>query len=167
MPIGVVYNAISNGGNSPYQWRTLTKNEWIFVFNTRSTPSGIRYAKAVVKGVKGIILLPDDWSTSMYALNYTNRGDAPFTTNEITVESWATLETSGAVFLPVTSSRNGTEIHIDFGGPASGHYWSASYGNYYGGCGARIVYFDNSELDTNFDYTRNTGRSVRLVRDVE
>ena len=42
------YNRISNGGNTEHYWRTLTKDEWTYVFDTRSTPSGIRYAKATV-----------------------------------------------------------------------------------------------------------------------
>ena len=41
------YNAISNGGNSVGLWRTLTQPEWDYVFNTRTTASGIRYAKAM------------------------------------------------------------------------------------------------------------------------
>ncbi|MBP5175782.1 MAG: hypothetical protein ILP07_07725, partial [Treponema sp.] len=57
------YNAISNGGNHENNgWKTLTHEEWDYVFNTRSTSSGIRYAKAKVNNVNGVILLPDDWS---------------------------------------------------------------------------------------------------------
>ena len=37
------YNAISNGGNTENQWRTLTEEEWGYVFNTRATSSGIRF----------------------------------------------------------------------------------------------------------------------------
>ena len=41
------YNAISNGGNTENSgWRTLTDDEWGYVIDTRSTTSGIRYAKA-------------------------------------------------------------------------------------------------------------------------
>jgi len=66
------YNAISNGGNTANQWRTLTQPEWNYVFYTRSTTSGIRYAKANVNNVNGVILLPDDWSSSTYSLSSTN-----------------------------------------------------------------------------------------------
>ena len=55
------YNAISNGGNLENSgWRTLTQAEWQYLFNTRSTASGIRFAKAQVNNVNGVILLPDD-----------------------------------------------------------------------------------------------------------
>ena len=60
------YNKISNGGNIENSWRTLTNNEWNYVFNNRSTSSGIRYAKAIVNDINGVILLPDDWSTYYY-----------------------------------------------------------------------------------------------------
>ena len=37
------YNAISNGGNAENSgWRTLTRQEWEYVFNTRTTTSRIR-----------------------------------------------------------------------------------------------------------------------------
>ena len=45
-------------------WRTLTSAEWTYLFDSRTTTSGVRYAKATVNGVSGVILLPDDWSTS-------------------------------------------------------------------------------------------------------
>ena len=63
------YNAIANGGNQENQWRTLTKNEWVYLFNTRTTLSGIRYAKSTVNNVNGVILFPDNWNASNYTLN--------------------------------------------------------------------------------------------------
>ena len=79
------YNDISNGGNAINQWRTLTKDEWIYVFTVRSTVSGVRYAKAKVNDVKGVILLPDNWSTNYYSLVNTNNGNASFNSNTIQV----------------------------------------------------------------------------------
>ena len=80
------YNAISNGDNTTNTWRTLTggsDGEWKYIFDTRSTPSGIRYAKANVNGVNGVILLPDDWSASYYSLSSTNQSSASFSSNMI------------------------------------------------------------------------------------
>lgn len=153
-----VYNAISNGGNTPNQWRTLTYSEWSYVINDRSTPSGIRFAKGIVNGVNGLILLPDDWSASVYALNYTNRGDAPYTTNEITAESWATMESAGAVFLPAAGDRG--EITVILVGDY-GIYWSSSlYTD--DPIDAWVFYFNSG--DTNMHYgNRGRGFSVRLV----
>ena len=47
------YNRILNGGNQTGQWRTLTKDEWEYIFDKRSTTSGARFAHAVVNGVFG------------------------------------------------------------------------------------------------------------------
>ena len=54
------YNAIQNGGNRVGQWRTLSKEEWEYVFDKRVTSSGARFAYAVVNGVLGTVLFPDD-----------------------------------------------------------------------------------------------------------
>ena len=157
------YNAISNGGNQENSgWRTLTHEEWGYVFNTRSTSSGIRFAKANVNNVNGVILLPDNWSTSYYALNSTNSGGASFTTNTISSSQWNTLEQHGAVFLPAAGYRYGTSVYVV---GSFGYYWSASYSN--SNYGAWYVNFYDSGLRAGGYYDRNDGFSVRLVRSVQ
>ena len=150
------YNAISNGGNQENQWRTLTKNEWNYVFNNRNTTSGIRYAKANISGVDGVILLPDGWDVDTYALSNTNDAGANFSSNILTASQWSTLEQNGAVFLPAAGRRRGTTMN-DLG---SGGYWSST-------CGAYRVYFDNGRLDATNWYFRDNGFSVRLVRAIQ
>jgi len=155
------YNAISNGGNAENSgWRTLTQPEWNYVFNTRSTTSSIRYAKAKVNNVNGVILLPDNWDASVYALSNTNDLWGEFDNNTITAEDWAnTLEANGAVFLPAAGVRWG----ISVGGVGSyGIYWSASY-NYNFLFSAWTVYFTDGNL-YDYDGYRYCGFSVRLVR---
>ena len=153
-----VYNAILNGGNQPNQWRTLTNSEWNYVLNTRMTTSGIRYAKAQVYSVNGIVILPDDWDASLYTLNYTNNSQAPFNTNVIADADWAAMETNGAVFLPAAGYRNGTSVY-NVG--SYGVYWSASYFNI---IYAHCVYFNGTNLYTDYyDRNRYYGQSVRLV----
>ena len=155
------YNAISNGGNQEHSgWRTLTREEWDYLFNTRVTSSGIRYAKARVNNVSGVILLPDDWQTSYYSLNSTNTSGASFSTNVITVTQWNTLQQHGVVFLPAAGGRNGASI---YGVGSNGNYWSASYIDSYYAYG---VYFDYGSLDASGNYNRYFGLSVRLVRTV-
>ena len=156
------YNAISNGGNAENSgWRTLTQPEWEYVFNTRSTNNGIRWAKGTVNGVNGVILLPDNWTASIYALNNTNGGN--YGSNTITASDWTnSLEANGAVFLPAAGNRVGTSVYT---AGSLGYYWSASYlDSFY----ARSVYFSSGNLDTNYyDGLRYLGLSVRLVRSVE
>jgi hypothetical protein len=151
------YNAISNGGNTTHTWRTLTYGEWGYVFNTRNTPSGIRYAKAKVNNVNGVILLPDDWQSSYYSLSSTNSPGASYSSNNIPATQWATLEQHGAVFLPAAGGRYGTSVSYV---GSSGYYWSASCGYSYS---AWLVDFDSSGLGTGNSSSRGYGRSVRLV----
>ena len=149
-------NAISNGGNQPDQWRTLTENEWTYIINTRSTASGKRYAKATVNGVNGVILLPDNWATSYYTLNNTNTSGASFSSNTISSKQWATLEQHGAVFLPAAGFRRGTSV----GSAGSyGGYWSASLDS---NANAYYLYFKGNELSIPSDFLYY-GSSVRLV----
>lgn len=155
-----VYNAISNGGNTPNQWRTPTWNEWRYMLKSRSTPSGVRYAKGIVNGVNGVILLPDGWSASSYALNNTNTSEAPFSANEITAKSWATIEAAGAVFLPAAGMRDYESV-LDAGSYSG--YWSASHdANRW----AFSLQYLDTYLDTDYS-NRFFGFSVRVVRDAE
>ena len=156
------YNPISNGGNQEDQWRTLTEQEWQYVFNARTTTSGIRYAKANVNNVNGVIMLPDDWSTSTYSLSNTNTYDASFNSNTLTASQWSTLEQAGAVFLPAAGSRNGTSV----GGVGSyGCYWSASRFYHSHADGTYFVNFSDSDLVTPAEYGSPWyGFSVRLVQ---
>ena len=155
---------ISNGGNTANcGWRTLTGGnggEWYYLFNTRTTTSGIRYAKATVNGKAGVILLPDDWSTSYYDLSTT----ANYTANDITLADWTDkLEAHGAVFLPAAGYCIGAMV---FSVGSGGLYWSSSpytddVENAY------CVYFYSSYLNPAANYTRRFPFSVRLVYDVK
>lgn len=152
------YNPISNGGNTANQWRTLTQPEWAYVFFGRSTTSGIRFAKAKVNYKEGVILLPDNWDASVYALSNTNQSWNGYD-NTITATDWTnTLEANGAVFLPVAGYRVGTSTH------SLGYYWSASYNSteY-----AYAVFFNQNYLHTDETRSRHIGNSVRLVKNVE
>ena len=155
-----VYNPISNGGNTANQWRTLTQPEWDYIFNTRITFSGIRYAKARVNNVNGVILLPDDWSSSTYSLSNTNTDNASFSSNTISASQWSALEQAGAVFLPAAGYRSGASV-VSVG--SGGNYWSASW---YSSDLAYYVGFYDSYLNTR-SVRRFCGLSVRLVQDAE
>ncbi len=156
-----VFNPIINGGNQTNKWRTLTQPEWEYLFNTRATVSGIRYAKANVNNVNGIILLPDDWNSNTYSLNNTNDSGASFSSNMLTASQWSTIEQAGAVFLPAAGGRGGSAV---FSVGSYGMYWSASY---YNSNKAYSVYFYDGDLYADFLGVRYPGLSVRLVCPVD
>ena len=117
------YNPISNGGNTENQWRCLTKEQAVYLFNERSTASGYRYARAVVTNLEGIILLPDDWDSSIYNLNNVNLPDSNPDDNTISEDIWnGVFEANGAVFLPPTGHRTNTTTSDRY----VGSYWTSS-----------------------------------------
>ena len=152
------YNAIANGGNTEHLWRVLTKDEWGYVFETRTTPSGIRFAKARVGNVNGVILLPDDWSGSYFNLNFPNTTNVYYENNLISLEQWDVIEQHGAVFLPAAGYRLDTEI---FNTGSSGHYWSSTHRYEYRAYCMSV--FDSGLYPQAIDFVYN-GFSVRLVQ---
>jgi hypothetical protein len=153
------YNAIINGGNYENNgWRTLTSDEWYYVFHNRITESDIRYAKAKVSNVNGVILLPDNWSQVTYYLNNVNSRTASYNSNIISVSNWGIMESTGAVFLPSSGIRVGASL-ID--GGSYGAYWSSVCVN------TNLVYcldYSNSSGFYGGGYDRSAGLSVRLVK---
>ena len=110
-----VHNAISNGGNQAGLWRTLTKDEWNYIFKTRtaSTVGGTanaRFVMAKVNGINGLILFPDAYSHPSY-MPYplqVNDANASYSVNSYTDDGWIAMENLGCVFLPAAGCRKGT-----------------------------------------------------------
>ncbi len=53
-------NPISNGGNKPNLWRTLTIEEWAYLLLERTNADSL-CSGGCVNGVNGMIFLPDNW----------------------------------------------------------------------------------------------------------
>ena len=150
-------NNISNGEGK--NWFTLTLEEWKYVCDRRSTTSGIRYAKAIVHGVNGVILLPDNWSRSNYSLYEINKYNASFSSNRISLADWTNrLEPNGAVFLPAAGGRFKSDVN-NVG--TYGFYWSATHKD--DGFNAYKLWFDERYVVPSGCSGRNSGDSVRLV----
>lgn len=152
-----VHNAIYNGGNQAGQWRTLTKDEWVYVFQGRNNASS-KYGHGKVNGVCGMILLPDNW-TLPSGLSFT-AGNSSWA-NSYTADQWVQMEANGAVFLPAAGNRYGTSVNYV---GSFGNYWSASYSN---SSHAYDVYFDSGSLSPSVSNGRYGGLSVRLVAPAE
>lgn len=54
-------NAITNGGNKTNLWRTLTKDEWNYLFYSRTNAATL-FGLGSVNGINGTVLLPDNWT---------------------------------------------------------------------------------------------------------
>ena len=161
-------NAISNGGNTANTWRTLTKDEWTYLFNTRSasTVNGTadaRYAKAYLFGTThGVIIFPDVYThpagvTAPTGINATS--STSWNGNRYTATDWAKMEAAGCVFLPAAGRRDGTNI---FNVDAYVRYWTSTYYSAQTAYHVGIAESGMNPADYNQKYF---GYSVRLVHD--
>lgn len=140
-----IYNAISNGGNQQGVWHLLTYAEWQYLLNSRKNASNLR-SKATVCGVKGEILLPDDFVLPE-GLTFSR------SSNTYNSKEWEVMEDAGAVFLlaiEIRYEQNGTNILSN--DSSWFHYWTSS------------IYLSSSSAYSINDYfNKYVGLAVRLV----
>ena len=162
------------GTDAPNTWRTLSKDEWNYIFYNRPNAQSL-FALGSVNGVNGTIILPDNWTTPAgvsfvasttnglswqggyyYNSNGTNYGD-----NTYTLEQWSKMEQAGAVFLPASGSRSDTNVG-DVGN--IGRYWSSTGREEFYAYG---VDFQSNSLNPQTNLVRDCGFSVRLAKEPE
>ena len=151
------------GSDTPNTWRTLSEDEWRYLFNTR-TNAGSLYGVAQVNGVNGMVVLPDDWTcpegvTFKSGLHSEDVGDYSVY-QSFTTEQWSKMEQAGAVFLPTSGNRWGTDVlNVGLGG----YYWSSTEDDedY-----AYNVRFYSDGLNPKYYGNRLCGFSVRLAQDL-
>ncbi len=157
-----VYNAISNGGNKPGLWRTLTSNEWKYLFTNNAWTMG------KVAGMLCFLLLPERFvvpsGVKVVQINNSTFVSKEYKANDYTAEEFKRLEDTGVVALPCGGCRFGTTM-INVG--SYGYYWSSSAN---GSIDAYGFYFSATGVDSDdyghYDRGRSYGRSVRLVQDL-
>ena len=160
-------NAIINGGNEANLWRTLTQDEWVYLFQTREDASS-KYGAAKVNDEPGIVLLPDDWTLPSgcgFTAGMTSASDwsdwsLVASTNIYDGSKWWVMEAAGAVFLPAAGYREGTSVS---GNDYGGFYWSSTPDD---PASAHGIYFHAATFKATA-FPRHYGLSVRLVIDVD
>jgi hypothetical protein len=144
-------------------WRTLTHDEWNFLLQSRTTTSGLLFAKANLFGtVHGLILFPDNYThpDGLAAITAPNdaTGNAGWNGNQYTAEEWAKMEAAGAVFLPAAGCREGTTNH-NFN--VIGYYHTATPAD---ANNSYDVAFHASVLEFDWNQPNHWAFSVRLVQ---
>lgn len=151
------YNPIAGAGGREGLWRTPRVSELVYILFNRNTASGVRFAKAQVAGVNGLILLPDNWRVALYPLNSVNDIDCAMEVNTVTADDWASrLEPAGAVFLPAAGARTVSGVFTSLG---------VYYTSDAAATDAWHIVFDEIGLAVDARGHRGDGLSVRLVRD--
>lgn len=164
-----IYNEIYNpktGVTDPAgTWRTPTNDEWVYLCSQRSTPSGARYAKAIVNGVNGLLLFPDRWDPNTYTINSVNIATVNYSVNVISLADFQILDDKGVVFLPAGGNRTGQNVNET---GDNGSYWSSTS---YDRDKAHGLYFGYDKkyggllVGLGLTHGRSHGRCVRLVHD--
>lgn len=131
-----------------------------------------RITFAIVNGINGLLLLPDDWKQPV-GLTTTPTSEH-FCENDYSLTEWIILASNGAVFLPAAGYRVGTYIY-DAGSKIL--YWSSRKDAYEDKKGSALVTYENGAYTHNITrgctgYYNNfprisDGLAVRLVRDVQ
>lgn len=125
-------------------WRTLSSEEWTYMFNTRTVNGGTGTDKSysisvTFGGVTGTVIYPDDYTGAA-------------------VSGIVSTLPDGVVFLPAAGQRNGTMIQY----VTSGFYWSSSMKSSSYAYALKLD-IENVTVTTGSLQYRYKGCSVRLV----
>lgn len=153
--------SVNVDGAAQSGWRTLSKNEWEYLLNTRTMKYGkdrysadVRFADS---WVKGIVIYPDDYDGEPLSGIVANLDDLPH----------------GVVYLPgagYVGYRSDMEDFYYYYDAGYGYYWTSS------ACDATVSYptlkayclqSRNGNYNSEIKNTaRNQGSSIRLVKDI-
>lgn len=166
-------NIINGGGAN--KWRTLTKDNWAYLFCYRQSADRL-FATGTVNGVNGVILLPDKWNdpkangkafASLAEQGY-SKSDVRYYSlllpleagmdNTYTASQWEKMEANGAVFLPVAGSRLWGDYEDD-----EAWYWSSTPHESIDEIALGFCY-DLKSIIAPHSHLRASGGSVRLVQ---
>lgn len=166
------HNIVNSGKpDNTTWWQSITHHEWEYLLDDRDN---WRYNRgcAMVNGIKGFILLPDNCSVSITPLSDEVLIDGTvwggnWTDNTYDIAAWKNMELHGAVFFPAAGYRNGTDFD---GGTLDnqdhGVYWSSTQSTGAASWGWRFKKGDTTEriyLSHNYAMAPDNGHAVRLV----
>lgn len=151
------HQPIENSGG--YAWRLLSAEEWDYLLHTRENAAQLQ-GQATVNGFRGYVLLPDNWKSNS---SFTPTPDN-YEKNEYNLSWWQnSFEAKGAVFLPATGYRYGTELMEQERGDS--YYWTGDLGE-----NDDVAQAMNFRVDASANMTeveRSYGNPVRPVRHAE
>lgn len=143
------YNAIYAGDNPTSGWRTLTNDEWGYLFGNSTERNGKYKCGVTVCGKTNCVVVAPDQCLNGYTFD---KNKTSYTSDE-----WETAEAAGLVCLPAAGYREVTALS-EVG--SKGYYWSST-------CQYAYMAFrftlSSSAVSCGNEY-RYYGYSVRLVK---
>lgn len=134
-------------------WRTLTTEEWQYLFTNAVREGLYAYGVTVAGKENCLILYPDGFSGTKVS-----NGD---TTSYDTASEWEAAQSEGVVCLPAVGYRSTGSVNNV---AQTGTYWSSTAYDYRY---AYIIYFDSSKVIPGSFNFRDSGYAVRLVADIK
>lgn len=164
------------GNDTANTWRTLTNDEWNYLFRGRENAKKL-FGFCTVNDRNGLVVLPDNWVkpndvtfVPSVGKGLTDRGDDfydanadIYSHNTYTLAEWEKMEKAGAVFLPAASCRGDGVDPMDVS--TIGGYWSSSTSADDFEGKAYYIHFDSAHFQSSIYWFRYLGFSVRLVKD--
>lgn len=161
---------VNVGGKEQTGWRTLSTEEWQYLFSYDGSGFGgqnydndirrgkYKYGVTVCGKTNCVVLLPDnwEWDESTVGTGW-QTGGYPETATESNPVAWQTMEAVGAVCLPAAGYRNDSKFS-EVGN--HGRYWSSTADGV--SYGYAVPFTSSNVLPGNFGRRLN-GYSVRLV----
>ncbi len=152
-----IYSTVRDENYDPDTWRTLTASEWVYLLDQRPSASS-KVGIAMISGINGIVLLPDDWQLPA-GLNFVPGFGYAYAVNTYTPTQWEDMANNGAVFLPAAGSRTATTVsNVN----NVGAYWTSTAN---GVNMAQFVTFTDAQLVQSSQLYRHMGIAVRLAMD--
>ena len=148
------------------KYRTLSTEEWQYLFGTGAERSGKCKHGVTVCGLANcVVLLPDNWQWEDPVGNDWQDGGY----SEETLVKWSDMEAAGAVCLPAAGFRDDTDV-VKVG--EDGYYWAStpdSEMKYHARCVRflNIVKFPDLGIEAAIGDYRSYGNAVRLVADYQ
>ena len=168
-----IYNPSTGQTDVHGTWRTPSKDEWVYLFSTRTTATvngtaNARYCLATVNSVPGIIVFSDKYiqPSGIAAPTRINEDGYGYATNSYSGDNWTAMEKAGCLFLPangyrycITSSGSVELWHIY----EHVNYWSTTT---YTSNIQRAYYLNITGLHVkaNADDVKYFGGGVRLIK---
>ena len=134
------------------EWFILDEDQWSYLL-ARDSRLKVR---SELDGVKGLVLLPDDWFNGLYngTFDITDGNNM----NGLTLSQWLELEAYGAVFLPAISSHS--QNHNYYWTSTDGYAVAFGSGNGQGGTGEVISLSSGSAHIRHAHYVVRGGAST-------
>lgn len=166
-----VYNAISNGGNQPNQWRTLSDTEWRYLLDRAG---GSMWMVADVyfdlsHSNRGILLFPDNYSPFPISHTFYSVDRYLLPIKTISPSDWDALKSQGVIFINIRPYYEYINYNVYFYGICwtSRRLFAPRYVVRGHGYSDNPSYYDAEEIMIYAIDDASTTCSVRLVKNVE